>query len=61
MSHYDVVRLARVSAVNTEVAGMIAENQARHVAGESPSYGEEAFSEKAAEINNLAHCPEECL
>ena len=61
MNEYDVRRLALIMAVQTEVLGMVAENNIRFQRDESLAYGEDAFSAKARELEGLAYKPAELL
>lgn len=61
MNHFDVKRLALVLAVQAEIEGMKIENEVRLFDNMAPAYGEEQFSNKAMELMNIAHCPDEQL
>ena len=55
MDHYDIKRLALLTALQAEVEGMKAENEIRKQQGLSLAYGEEAFMHLSRQINELAY------
>ena len=61
MQQYNVMRLALVLAVQAEIEGMKADNILRVQNDMSPSYGDEDFHCKAAELKNLAYAHNEQL
>lgn len=61
MDNAAVKRYVLASAVNAEVAGMVAENISREQNGESIAYVEGHFQEKAEELHNLANCHDDNL
>lgn len=49
------VRLALILAVQAEIEGMKAENKQREIMGDSLSYDEESFQNKAEHLRGLAY------
>lgn len=54
MNQYDIRRLALVLSIQAEIEGMKIENICRVNNGLSPAYGEDAFQNKAFELDCLA-------
>ena len=61
MEDYAPKRLALVLAVQAEIEGMKAHNQAKVIGGGEPSYNQVDFDAKAEELRNLAHAHEQQL
>ena len=61
MNQYDVIRLALVLAVQSEIEGMKAENIQRKCSMHSLAYNEDDFQEKSEELRRLAYCHNEQL
>ena len=61
MDYYDVKRLALVLSVQAEIEGMKSKNAQQARFKHLPTYAEEDFKSKAAELENLAHAHNEQL
>jgi hypothetical protein len=59
--YYNVKRLALVLAVQAEIEGMKAENDACRVYGVPPAFGNLEFKTKSADLQNLAYAHDEQL
>lgn len=57
MDYYDVKRLALVLAVQAEIEGMKFDNLLKEQESWPHDYSDQDFKDKAGELENLAHTP----